>query len=111
MYSQTSISVQLLKRKHAHIFAGIHAGVVKVPDFRPLIFRIPLAERIAEAEKTFLCAGFFLVAPRAADGAIELKFLNRREQRREFANWLRLISPGVGTAIPFGDCVFNFAND
>ena len=59
---------------------GFTLGVVKIPDFRPLVFRIPLAERIAEAEKTFLGAGLFLVAPRAADGAVELKFLNRAEQ-------------------------------
>src|SRR5271170_5600309 len=63
------------ERKHAHVFAGIHAGVVKIPNFRPLIFRVPLAERIAETEKSFFRAGFFLVAPRAADGAVELKFL------------------------------------
>ena len=68
------------ERKHAHVFAGIEAGVVKIPDFRPLILRIPLAEAVAETEEALLRAGFFLVASRAADAAVEPKFLDRREQ-------------------------------
>src|ERR1700679_3557587 len=55
----------------AHVFARIHAGIVKIPDFWTLVFWIPLAERIAEAEETFFRARFFLVAPRATDGAIK----------------------------------------
>ena len=66
--------------KHAHVFAGIDARVVKVPDLRPLVFRVPLAEAVAEAEEAFLGAGLFLIAPRAADAAIEPKLLDRRQQ-------------------------------
>src|SRR6185295_14465895 len=69
------------EREDAHVFAGIDARMVEIPDFRPLIFRIPLAEAVAKAEEPFLGAGFFLVAPRAADGAIEAEFLDRGEQR------------------------------
>ena len=69
-----------------------------------------MAERIAEAEKTFLGAGFFLVAPCAADGAIKLKFLDGREQRRN----LQLVAADFtrtrnGDAV--GDGVFNFADN
>src|SRR5262249_29411901 len=69
------------ERERAHVFAGIDAGVVKIPAFRPLVFRVPLAEAVAEAEEALLRAGLFLVAARAADQAIEPELLDRREQR------------------------------
>ena len=87
------------EREHAHVLAGIHPGVVKIPDFRALIFGIPLAEGIAEAEETFLRAGLFLVAPRAADGAVELKFLDRAEQPG-ICSLFRLTSPWSGSPMP-----------
>ena len=68
------------EREDAHVFARIDLGVVKIPDLGPLVFRIPLAEAVAEAEETFLGAGLFLVAPRAADGAVELEFLDGGEE-------------------------------
>ena len=55
--------------------------VVEVPDFRALIFWIPLAEAVAETEEAFLGAGLFFVAPCAADGAVELKLFNGAKQR------------------------------
>jgi len=69
------------KRKDAHVFTGIHTGVVDVPDFGALVFRIPLPELIAKAEEALLGTRFFLVAPGAANGAVELKFLERRKER------------------------------
>ena len=39
-----------------------------------------MTERIAETKEAFLRPRLFLVAPRAADAAVELKFLNRPEQ-------------------------------
>ena len=92
------------------MFARIDAGVVKIPDFRPLVFRVPLAEAVAEAEETFLGAGLFLVAPRAANQAIKLKFLNGREQRGD----LQLVAAdfaGRGNGDALGDGVFDLADD
>ena len=67
--------------KYAHMFARINACVVEVPDFRALIFRVPLAEAVAETEETLLGARFFFVPPRAANQAIKTKFFDRRQQR------------------------------
>jgi len=98
------------ERKDAHVLARIDAGIEKIPDFRPLVFRVPLSEAVAKAEEPFLCAGLFLVAPRAANQAIKLKFLNGRKQRGD----LQLVAadfagPGHGDAL--GDGVFDFADD
>ena len=92
------------------MFARIDAGIEQVPDFGPLIFRVPLAEVVAETEEAFLRAGLFLVAPRAANQTIKLKFLNRREQRGN----LQLVAAdfaGSGHSDAFGDGVFDFADD
>ena len=98
------------ERKDAHVFARIDARVVKIPDFGPLVFRVPLAKIVAETEEALLRAGLFLVAPRAADQAIKLKFLNRGEQGRN----LQLVAadfarPRHGDAP--GDGVLDLADD
>ena len=62
------------ERKHADAFALVMAAVVKVPQLGALVFRIPLAERIAEGIDAFLGAGFFLVAARAAERRVEAAF-------------------------------------
>src|SRR6185437_4738208 len=90
------------EREHAHVFAGIQARIVKVPDFGPLIFRIPLAETIAEAEETFLRAGFFLIAPRAADAAIKTIFLDGAQERGDLQ--------AIAADIAFGDHRSAFGN-
>ena len=90
----------IAERKDAHVFAGIEPGVVEIPDFRPLVLGIPLAEGVAEAEESLLGARLFLIATRAADAAIEAKLLDRREQRGN----LQLVAadlPGDSTAMPF----------
>ena len=69
------------ERKDTHVFARVEARVVEVPDFRSLVLRIPLAKTVAEAEEALLGAGLFLVAPRTADAAVELEFIDRGEQR------------------------------
>jgi len=81
MYSHTSISVQFESGNTAHIFTRIDTGVVEIPDFRALIFRVPLAKAVAETEESLLGAGFFLVAPRTADAAVEAELLDGRQQR------------------------------
>ncbi len=110
MYSHTSISVQLREREDAHVFAGIDAGVVKVPDFRALVLRVPLAEAVAEAEETLLGAGLFLVAPRAANQAVKTEFLDGGEQRGN----LQLVAAdfaGPRHRNAVGDGVLDLADD
>ena len=48
--------------------------VVEVPELRPLVLRVPLAECVAEREYPLLRARLFLVAARAADARVELEF-------------------------------------
>ena len=57
------------------------AAVVKIPKFRALVLRIPLAERVAEGIDAFFRAGFFFVAARAAERRVETAFGQRVEQR------------------------------
>ena len=46
------------ERKHAHVFARIQSGIIEIPNFRPLILRIPLAERIAETKNRSFARAF-----------------------------------------------------
>ena len=69
------------EREDAHVLAGVEAGVVEVPDLRALVLGVPLAEAVAEAEEALLGAGLLLVAPRAADAAVEAELLDGRQQR------------------------------
>src|SRR5882672_2468124 len=64
----------------AHVLALSHAGVVEIPQLRPLVLRVPLAELVAKREDPFLRTRLFFVAPRAADGGIERKLGDRFEQ-------------------------------
>jgi hypothetical protein len=81
-----------------------------IPDFRPLTFRIPLAEAVAETEEPLLRPGFFLVAPRAADGAIELKLLNRSQQGGNL-QFVAADFAGCGMGQSPGDGLFDGADD
>ena len=60
-------------REHAHVLALVDARVVEVPQLRPLVLRIPLAELVAEREHALLRARLLLVAPRAADAGVEAR--------------------------------------
>src|SRR5580692_3392926 len=64
------------------MFAQIDACIVKIPNFRALVFWIPLAEGVSKTEETFLCARLFFVSSRTADQTIKPKFLNRRQESR-----------------------------
>ncbi len=59
---------------------GATLGVVDLPHFRPLVFRVPAMLRIAEGEDALLGAGLLLVAPRAAEGRVELVLVERLAQ-------------------------------
>src|SRR6267378_5105843 len=65
----------------AHVLALRHAGVVEIPQLRPLVLRVPLAEFVAERKYTFLCARLFFVAARAADRCIEAELRDCFQQR------------------------------
>ena len=54
------------QRKYPEMFTHPFFAVKKVPEFRTLIFRIPLAEFIAVGKKSFLGPGFFFVTSSTA---------------------------------------------
>ncbi len=62
------------------MLARVHARVVQIPQLRPLVSGIPLAEAVAEREDALLGAGLFLVAPRAADAGVEAELFDGVEQ-------------------------------
>ena len=92
------------------MFPGINPRVVEVPDFRPLIFWIPLPETVAKAEKAFFGAGFFLIAPGPTDEAVETKFLGRSEQRGDLQSVAADLARG-GRGNAAGDGVLDLAHD
>ena len=50
------------------MFSDVFSPVEKIPEFRPLVFGVPLSEFIPVRKEPFLCAGFFLIAPAARVG-------------------------------------------
>ena len=69
-----------------------------------------MAKTVPETEKTFLRPGFFFVAPRTADAAIETKFFNGREQ----GGGLQLVAAddaGFRRGDAFGNRIVHRAND
>ena len=69
------------ERKDANAFAGMNPRVVKVPQFRALVLRVPLPGAVAEGIDALLGARFFFIAPRAAKGRVEIVVAQRIEQR------------------------------
>ena len=79
-------------RENAEVLAKVHPAVEQVPQLGPLVLRVPLAERVAVGEETFLRARLFLIAPRAAEAGVELVLLDGVEQRGDLqavAAWVR----------------------
>ena len=68
-------------------------GVEEVPQLRPLVLGIPLAERVAEGVDALLGARLLLVAPRAAEGRVEAAFRQRVEQRARLQQPAALLRP------------------
>jgi hypothetical protein len=92
------------------VFAGIDAGIEQVPNFRPLVLRIPLPKTVAKAEEAFLGAGFFLVAPRATHAAVKAKLFDGCEE----GGYLEAITadlPRCGNSDARTDCVLDRADD
>jgi hypothetical protein len=44
---------------------------IKLPEFRPLIFGIPLVGLITEREYPFLGPGFFFIPPSSTEGRVK----------------------------------------
>jgi hypothetical protein len=63
------------------VLARADARVEQRPQLGPLLLGLPLAEAVAVAEDALLGAGLLLVAPRAADQAVEAVFLDGFQQR------------------------------
>ena len=69
------------QRKHPNRFAGIDARVEQVPQFRPLVARVPGVALGAKREDAFLGPALLLVAPRAAECGIEPVLVQRLLER------------------------------
>ena len=65
-------------------------GVEQRPQLGPLLFGQPLAKAVAVAEDAFFGAGFFLVAPCAADQAVEAVLFDGFKQRHGLVEVARL---------------------
>ena len=72
------------------------AAVEERPEFRPLVFRIPLPELVPEAEDPLLGARLFFVAPSAAEHGVELVLLNACSSGTVWI-WLREARGPVGS--------------
>ena len=69
------------ERKDANAFAGMDARVVEVPQLGALVLRVPLPGAVAEGVDALLGAGLLFIAPRAAEGRVEVVVAQRIEQR------------------------------
>ena len=78
--------------ENAEVFAGVLASVEEVPEFRALVFRVPLAEVVAMREEAFFRTGFFFIASSAAEAGVVLVFLDRVEE----CDGLKFVARGVG---------------
>src|SRR5580658_3235360 len=58
------------ERENADVLAFIDAGIIDVPQFRALIFGIPLAEFVAKGIDALFGTGLFLVPARATERGI-----------------------------------------
>ncbi|SUH35307.1 Uncharacterised protein [Salmonella enterica subsp. enterica] len=57
------------RAEDAYTFAFINLTVIVTPQLWPLIFRVPAMETVHERSKYVFRAGFFLIAPCAANAA------------------------------------------
>ncbi len=69
------------ERKDAEVLAVLLAAVEDIPEFGPLVLRIPLAEGIAVGEEALFRPGFFLVATATAERGIVLARFEAFEER------------------------------
>lgn len=65
------------EREDAYTFAFINLTVIVTPQLWPLIFRVPAMETVTKGVNTFFRAGFFLIAPRAAERGIKTVLIQR----------------------------------
>src|SRR6202034_2869183 len=70
------------QREDARVLALVDARVVEGPQLGTLVFGVPLAEVVAEAEDPLFGARALLVAARAADRRVKAPRGERVEQRR-----------------------------
>ena len=64
-------------RKNADALALGFAGIVKVPQFGPLVLWVPTMRCSAEREDAFFCTRFFFVASSATKCDVETIFVER----------------------------------
>src|SRR5690606_14790052 len=61
--------------EYANTFALVHATVVDIPQFRPLVFGIPAMVFVTEGVDPFFGSGFFFVPTSATKGSVEAVFV------------------------------------
>jgi len=76
----------------AEVFAVLFAPVEQIPEFRALVFWIPLAEAVPVGKEALLGAGLFLVAAPAAEAGVEAVCLDGIKQ----GDRLQGVARGVG---------------
>ena len=95
----------------AEIFVGFFTAVIQIPQFRPLVFGVPLTKLVAVREEPLLGAGFFLIAPRPADGRVYLELSQRVQQ----GDCLQPVAAGVRAGFfhcpPLVNAVLHVADD
>ncbi len=72
------------KGEHTHVLAFMDSRIIKIPQFRPLVFGIPLTVPIAEGVNSFFGAGAFLVTTRPTEGRIDVVVLQDLKQSFRF---------------------------
>jgi hypothetical protein len=63
--------------KHPDALALGLAGIVEMPEFRALVFRVPAMVGGAEREDALLGTGFLLIAAGAAESSVEAVMVQR----------------------------------
>ena len=67
-------------REYPEVFSHVFTSIKDIPQFRSLIFGIPLSKFISVRKEPFFCSGFFFIASASTDSDINFKFLNGIKQ-------------------------------
>jgi hypothetical protein len=91
------------------VLAGAVARVEQVPEFRPLVAWVPLAEVVAQADDPLLGARLLLVAAAAPEDAVEAALTDGVEQRLRLERVAGAVGPLPQAAVV--DPVLNVLDD
>src|SRR5258705_8310814 len=100
----------IAERKSPHVFPRMDARIIKVPNFRALVLRIPLPETVAKAEEALFGTGLLFIPARAADAAIETELLDGSQKGGNLQAVAAGFTPGRHRHA-FGHCVLHFSDN